>query len=104
MSDDDRSNPQVASRLEFAILQTIIYADMFDYPLSTDEIHLRLIGLQKALQDVHVKLQNSEWLDTRTERVNGYYALRGRGEKISGLRTSRQESSARLWGQARRFG
>ena len=104
MSDDDRGDPQAASRLEFAILQTIIYADIFDYPLSADEIHLRLIGLKKQQQEVQAQLQNSEWLGARTERVNGYYALRGRGEEISGLRTSRQESSARLWGQARRFG
>ncbi len=91
-----------------AILRTLLYADVFDYPLTPAEIHHYLIATPAAAtplppETIDATLRASPWLRTRVTRVNGYVTLRDR-EAIGALRDERCQHSARLWAQARRWG
>lgn len=90
-----------------AILRTLLYADVFDYPLTLAEIHHYLIagspGQPVPLEMIEAALGSSPWLSRRVTRINGYVALRDR-ETIGSLRDERRRHSARLWEHARRWG
>jgi hypothetical protein len=85
-----------------SILHTLLYADIFDYPLTPSEIHYYLIGARMAPEAVLTALQSSPRLLAHTLRVNGYVTLRHR-PAISDLREARSQASARLWPVARRW-
>lgn len=89
--------------IEAAILRAILYADVFDYPLTGDEIHRYLCGEAVSPESVRAKLTSSEWLAGRLSHVGHLYALAGR-ESLINLRAIRADASARLWPAARRFG
>ena len=89
--------------VEAAILRAILYADVFDYPLTEDEIHRYLCGEAVSPESVRAKLTSSEWLAGRLSHVGNLYALAGR-ESLIKLRAARADASARLWPMARRFG
>lgn len=85
-----------------AILRTLLYADVFDYPLRPIEIHHYLIGVSATPEEIQSALEASAWLAPRVTRINGYVAMQGRAE-ISELRDERQRSSSALWPVARRW-
>lgn len=85
-----------------AILRTLLYADVFDYPLTPAEIHHYLMGTSASPETVRRALEASPWLTARVTRVNGYFAVRDR-ENIGRLRDQRKHSSAELWPIARRW-
>jgi hypothetical protein len=85
-----------------AILRTLIYADIFDYPLTPHEIYYYLIATPATREAVQTALAVSPWLEGRIRRENGYVMLRGR-ETIGPLREARRQSSAALWPAARRW-
>lgn len=76
--------------LDFAILKTIIYADIFSFPMTPEEIHHFLIYNEpvnfNVIQD---KLQSSALLNDKLCTNNIYYALEHREELLS-LRTQRE--------------
>ncbi len=87
------------TQLERAILHTLAYADVFDFPLTPGEIHHYLAGAQARLEHVTETLPASSlWAC-----VDGYYVLPGR-EAIIGTRRRRAEAGLRLWPQAMRYG
>jgi hypothetical protein len=63
--------------VEKAILKTLIYADLFDYPLGVWEIHKWLIGKGAILRQVEKALEKLR-VKGKAERVKGYYFLQGR--------------------------
>jgi hypothetical protein len=85
-----------------AIVEALLYADVFDYPLTADEIHHYLMAPLPAPEAVRQALDESAWLGERVTRVNGYVTLRGR-EAIGDVRHGRRDSSARLWAAARQW-
>jgi hypothetical protein len=87
---------------ESAILRTLMYADIFDYPLTVAEIHHYLIAAAMGAGGVAELLERSKYLADRTMRVNGYVTLRGR-QDIAAMRDARRDSSRHLWQQARRW-
>src|SRR5262245_8327822 len=87
--------------LEVAILKTLIYADIFDFPLTVPEIHHFLIGEAAPLDGVQVMLDCSPWLEQHVTRVNGYCAIR---PETAELRHQRDEVSRQMWEPARRYG
>jgi hypothetical protein len=87
------------NRVSNAILLTTAYADVFDYPLTAEEIHRYLIGIQLTLPAVERALQEVLFLN----HVEGYYAFRGR-EMIAHTRRRRQRFARRLWSPAIRYG
>lgn len=86
-----------------AILRTLLYADVFDYPLTLTEIQHYLIALPASPEAVRQALETSPWLVERVTRVNGYFAVRDR-EEIGWLRDERQRNASALWPSARRWG
>lgn len=82
-----------------AILDTVVYADVFDYPLTLPEIHRYLTGVNTARQDITELLVSGFLL----QQVGEYYTLPGR-EAIVSMRKHREREAARLWRAARFYG
>jgi hypothetical protein len=93
--------PQPRS-VDEAVLRTLLYADIFDYPLKPAEIHHYLMEYSAAPEIVLAALETSPWLAERITRVNGYVALKDRAT-LGPIRDERQRRSAALWPYARRW-
>ncbi len=89
--------------LEFAILRTLLYADVFEFPLTTQEIHQFLIGVTATTAEVETALASSPLLAEILIEQNGCWAPRQRAESLA-LRREREAISERLWGAALRYG
>lgn len=88
--------------VEQAILKTVLYSDLFDYPLTSDEIAHYLIEVQADAESVRQHLSQPIWLDGQIARVDRFITARGR-ESLIARRLDRASSSDRLWRRARRF-
>jgi hypothetical protein len=82
-----------------AILHTAAYADVFDYPLSSAEIHHYLTGVRASRDDVEQVLEK----DGLLSRAGSWYTLPGR-EQLAAVRRHRQQIAARMWPQALGYG
>ncbi|MGD8472880.1 MAG: hypothetical protein PVH95_03025 [Anaerolineae bacterium] len=85
-----------------AILQTLIYADLFDYPLKLQEIHRFLTGYAASLATIEEALSRHPVLCERTSSIGPFWFLAGR-ERLVGLREEREGFSQTLWCKARRY-
>jgi len=83
-------------------LQTLLYSDLFDYPLTSDEIAHYLIGVPSTADEVRACLARTRHLSERIIEIDSYLALRGR-EALIVRRLDRVATSDRLWRRARRF-
>ncbi|HZM23067.1 MAG TPA: hypothetical protein VFC02_15060, partial [Anaerolineales bacterium] len=88
-----------SDNLRQAILQTVAYSDIFDYPLTAREIHRYLTSLYASLEDV-VRAVEEEGVVTR---VGDYFTLPGR-EEIVRIRMQREIHSRELLPRAFRYG
>jgi hypothetical protein len=80
--------------VEKAVLKTLIYSDIFDYPLKAWEIHKWLIGKKASLREVENTLKRLE----KKEKISskgGYYFLPKRDSLVK-KRRERQLSSTSL--------
>ncbi len=77
--------------MEKAILKTLIYADIFDYPLKINEIHKWLIGKKSTLRQLEKALRQLYKVSS-IEYKGGYYFLRKRGG-LAVRRQRREEQS-----------
>ena len=93
----------VPSRLIHAILHTVAYADIFDYPLTVEEIHRYLTGIRAPLELVYESLQNNNLTPALLQRTNQYYTLPGRAGIVM-TRQQRERVASRLWPHALRYG
>ena len=89
--------------IERAIVLTVAYADVFDYPLTIREIHRYLIGVQTSLETVSNALLARQRTDRFLAYRQGYYTLQGR-EAIVETRQRRAAIAAKLWPKARFYG
>lgn len=88
--------------LPTALRQTMLYADVFNYPLTAPEVHRFLINVSAALPTVAAALQAESDGDL-IERSGPWYFLRGRREVVE-MRERRAQVAAWKWRQARRYG
>jgi hypothetical protein len=88
--------------LRHAILLTLAYADLFDYPLSRAEIHRYLIGCASSVAAVREMLEEDAELHARLERTGDWFHLPGR-RGIVETRRFRMQSSAQLRAEARPY-
>lgn len=89
--------------IEAAILQTVAYVDVFDYPLTSEEIHCYLVGVPASLAAVEEVLANGRLVPDHLSYHEGYFTLPGR-EEIVATRRQRREIAAHLWPVAIRYG
>jgi hypothetical protein len=85
--------------LSQAVLQTVIYSDIFDAPLTAPEIHRYLTGVRATLEEVQAALENENTLT----RIGPYFTLPGR-EEIVNLRKARVARSRQLLPIALKYG
>lgn len=86
--------------LERGIVLAVVYADVFDFPLTHDELFSRVVGVAVDRQEF---LRCLRRLDGDVLRNTGrYICLRGR-EEILALRTRRARRTAPTWRAAHRF-
>lgn len=88
---------------EINILRALIYADVFNFPLTTAEIHRYLESDGLSQGEVQVLLETSAWLQEKVQPVGDYFVLKGRDELLQ-HRLARAAASAGLWQPARHFG
>jgi hypothetical protein len=89
---------EALSPLKRAILLSVAYADIFDYPLTAGEIH-RYCGVKSSINNLYAEIQGFRFIS----KSGNFYTLPGR-ENLVTIRAHRQEISARLWPHAIRYG
>jgi len=87
--------------LQQAVLECLAYSDVFDYPLTADEVWRRL-PYEACRQEVEAALTSAA-LDELVVATPPYFVLRGR-EHLAAVRARRAEASRRLFVAARRYG
>lgn len=86
--------------LQQAILQTLVYADLFDYPLTPNEV-IRYLGIPAEPATILEQLDQSA-ASGLLVRHNGYVALSGR-DNLFELRSHREQIAHMMWPAARRY-
>lgn len=89
--------------LEEAIIQAVVYSDLFDYPLTAAEIHRSMVGVAAELAEVTEALAGSPLLRELLTDHGRYYALAGREHTVA-LRERRAAVASERWPVARRYG
>ncbi len=95
-------SPRSNDSLVHAILDTLAYADLFDYAMTPEEIHRYLIEHVATIHEVTLALDDCTGLDGRAVRTGGFLTLRRR-EHLAALRHARSKHAARLWRKAHRY-
>ena len=85
--------------MEQAILKTLIYADIFDYPLKAYEIHKWLIGRKAILRQVEKALQRLSQKGKVKSKL-GYYFLPGKSRLVA-KRLKRENESKKFFRKAK---
>src|SRR5262245_28706486 len=85
--------------LSRAVLHTVAYSDIFDYPLTAREIHRYLTGVKASLEEIVLEV-GKNGIVTQTDN---YFTLPGR-EEIVGIRMQREAHSRKLMPRAIRYG
>jgi hypothetical protein len=98
--DPGRSEASRAT-LERAVLHTVAYADVFDYPLTADEIHRYMIGVSAGRGTVRSLLQGQSPRELR--RVGRYFTLAGR-EALVETRKARAARATEFWQRGVHYG
>ncbi len=91
-------------RIESAVLRTVLYADVFDFPLTLEEIHHFLIYDEPvSLTEIRDLVARSSWLQYKLDSIGIFYAYKGR-KVLFGIREAHERASAHLWPMAVRYG
>ncbi|MCB9453400.1 MAG: hypothetical protein H6672_18365 [Anaerolineaceae bacterium] len=91
-------------RIEAAILRTVLYGDVFHFPMTVPEIHHFLIDDESAsLEAVQDTLMHSEVLPTWLHMERGY-VMYGQQPDLIELRLTREAASTKLWPLAQAYG
>lgn len=88
------ASPQKAPVVAEAVLRTLAYADLFDYPLALDEIHEGLLGVRATLAEVAEALRGLQQHGLLAES-RGFFFLADR-RRLPEIRAERRELSRRL--------
>jgi predicted nucleotidyltransferase len=78
---------------EHAILRAIVYASLFDYPLTLRQTRETLVGSLQTEPEVLARYRASAWLQEAVEYREGLFFLRGRSDLIAERR--RREGNTR---------
>src|ERR1041384_3082648 len=81
---------------EIAILRTVIYAALFDYPLTIDQLHRSLIECEMTPQEILAVYDRSIGLQRVVEYRDGFFFPIGRVDLIAERRRREARSRAFL--------
>lgn len=88
------------STLQRAILLTVLYSDLFDYPLTEDELHRYLVAPYPGEAAFGRALEGL--LGSHLTRAEEFFTLAGR-EQIVKVRRQRQQTGDERWALATRY-
>ena len=88
------------STLQQAVLLTVLYADLFDYPLTLDELQQYLVAPCTDRAELHAVVLSL--CDRYVVYRNGFICWHGR-QAIIEIRSERQQIVAERWPQAQRY-
>ena len=86
---------------EHAFLCAVLYAAVFDYPLTAEQLHASLIGVRANRDDIADWYAQSDALQQAIECCDGYYVPRGRRDLLE-LRRAREVISRSVLRDCRR--
>ena len=97
-SEEDRTPPYGSElgSLHRAILATILYRDLFEYPVTAEEIHRYLHEVACSVSDVRAALQEDDFVGRYLETDGTYFAAHGR-EALFDIRRRREAYASELW-------
>jgi len=84
-----------SAEINDAVLKTLAYADLFDYPLRLEEIHDGLLDCAATVEEVQDALQDWERRGV-IEQNSGLFFLRDRRQLVAGREQRRQQTQALL--------
>ncbi len=88
------------TEIEQAVVVTMAYADLFDYPPTREELHRYLVGTAAAPAEVDAAI--ARLIGRHLEQRDDYLCINGR-EEIFEIRTRRHRASPPRWTAARRY-
>jgi hypothetical protein len=68
---------------ELAVLQSVVYASLFDYPLTLAQLHSSLVGVRAGADTIRSWWQSSEFLQATVEHRDGLYFPAGRCDLVT---------------------
>jgi hypothetical protein len=86
------------SLLKSAVLKTLAYSDVFDYPLRLDELH-RYLTISIPIEELNEYLNHSDHVESK----DGYYFLTGRSAIVD-IRQRREVISRKAFDRAIIYG
>lgn len=102
--------PGIPSPLDQAILMTLVYANVFGFPMTAREIHHFLIGCSASEEEIECAVVNpsawlSQYIEVGTLNQQPIYTIRqADNTPVFETRQQRDIASAQLWPKARRYG
>src|SRR5579859_7139563 len=97
-----RTDPARAA-VELAIVQAVAYADVFDYPLTVEEVHRYLVGVPASRGSVRTALSSPRLVPEVLARSGRYISLAGREATVE-IRRARGAAATDYWRRAIRYG
>jgi hypothetical protein len=90
----------VVTSREIAIARSVVYASLFDYPLTLEQLHYALIESDQTLTEILAVYEGSELLRDIVDYRDGFFFPMGRDDLIA-ERRSREARSDRFLAQHR---
>lgn len=79
-----------------AILDTLAYGAVFDYPMTLDEIHRSLMQVRASKREIARLLRDDPFLLSRIDREGPFYHLSGEAPSVASRRHAEQRTRALL--------
>jgi hypothetical protein len=86
----------VVTTREIAIARSVIYASLFDYPLTLEQLHHSLVESDQTRAEILAVYEGSELLRDLVEHRDGFFFPMGRGELIAERRRREARSDVFL--------
>jgi hypothetical protein len=97
------AGPSDTTAIDRAVVSTVAYGDVFEYPLRVPEVHRYLHAVRATIEATAAALARCAAPGGALSQREGFYMLRGR-ESLVDVRRSRAARATRLWPAAVRYG
>src|ERR1700741_945406 len=87
---------------ELGVLRSVVYASLFDYPLTTHQLHQSLTGVRADCNDILAWWRSSDFLQSTVESRDGLFFPAGRADLIA-TRARREAVSREMLDRDRRI-